>query len=319
MSHRFLLILALAACAPPGAETAPAAPAEEAIALDAEKLLRDVRILSADSMEGRRVGTPGSARARAYLLSEFERIGLEPVGGAYAHPFPVVRRGGADTVQGVNLLGKVTGTVRPDRYIVVTAHYDHLGVMRGEIFNGADDNASGVAGLLALAEHFRENPPESSILFAALDAEEGGLRGARALVEAPPVPREAMVLNVNLDMVGHSEAGELYAAGTSHHPFLKPYLDTVAARAPVRLLLGHDRPEPTPRDDWTTQSDHAAFHRAGIPFVYFGVEDHPDYHRPTDDFETLTPAFFVGAVETIADAVRVFDRGLPQIERAREG
>jgi Zn-dependent M28 family amino/carboxypeptidase len=207
---------------------------------------------------------------------------------------------------------------------VLSAHYDHVGVgrpVRGDsIYNGADDNASGTAALLVIAEAFRRRPPESTVVFAAFDGEEGGRRlrsGAQAFVAAPPVPRDAIVLDVNLDMVGHSAKGELYAAGASHYPFLRPVLDAVAARAPVRLLQGHDRPVPAASDDWTFQSDQGAFHRAGIPFVYFGVEDHPDYHRPSDEVSTITPAFFVGAVRTVADAVRAFDRALDDVRRGR--
>jgi Zn-dependent M28 family amino/carboxypeptidase len=168
-----------------------------------------------------------------------------------------------------------------------------------------------------MARYFRANRPSSSILFVALDAEESGLRGARAFVDSPPVPRDAMVLNLNMDMVSHSDRGELYAAGATPYPFLRPYLDSVAARAPIRLLQGHDRPVPTPQDDWTMQSDQGVFHRAGIPFVYFGVEDHPDYHRPSDEVRTITPEFFVGAVRTITDALRTLDRNLPEIQRRR--
>ena len=119
-----------------------------------------------------------------------------------------------------------------------------------------------------------------------------------------------MALDVNLDMVGHSERGELYAAGTHHTPALRPALERVAASAPVKLLLGHDRPEQG-KDDWTNQSDQFAFHQAGIPFLYFGVEDHRDYHRPSDDFDTLTRDFFVGSAETILAVVRALDADLP--------
>jgi Zn-dependent M28 family amino/carboxypeptidase len=289
--------------------------------LDTSRLLPHLRVLAADSMLGRRVGTAGGERARRYLLGEFRRIGLEPAGASYEHPF-VARD--SDAVRGVNLLGKITGTTRPGQVLVLSAHYDHVGVgppVRGDsIYNGADDNASGTAALLVIAEHLRRRPPESTVLFAAFDGEEGGRRmrtGAQAFVAEPPVPREAIVLNVNLDMVSHSQKGELYAAGASHYPFLRAVLDSVAGRAPVRLLQGHDRPVPAPRDDWTFQSDQGAFHRAGIPFVYFGVEDHPDYHRPSDEVATITPAFFVGAVRTVADAVRTFDRGLDAVQRAR--
>jgi Zn-dependent M28 family amino/carboxypeptidase len=135
---------------------------------------------------------------------------------------------------------------------------------------------------------------------------------AAALVEKLKAEKRAVALNVNMDMVGHSERGELYAAGAYHTPALRPLLERLAKDAPVKLLLGHDRPEQG-QNDWTNQSDHAAFHRAGLPFVYFGVEDHKDYHKPTDDFETLTPDFFARAAETVLAAVRLFDDNLAAV------
>lgn len=310
-------LLGLAACAPAGLTSR-----NGSSELDAVKLLSHARVLAADSMLGRRTATPGSERARRYLLAEFRRIGLEPLGQSYEHPFTFrLPRDSTTTLTGTNLLAKVTGIRYPDRYIVVSAHYDHVGVrapVNGDsIYNGADDNASGTATLLALTEHFRRYPPAATIIFAAFDAEEMGLRGAQAFVDAPPVPKEAIILNVNLDMVSRSEKGELYVAGTSHYPFLRPYLESVAGRSPIQLLQGHDKPTPTQGDDWTFQSDHGAFHRAGIPFVYFGVEDHPDYHKPSDEFERITQEFFVGAAHTIVDAVRVLDQSLLEIQRAR--
>src|SRR5205085_4437599 len=153
--------------------------------------------------------------------------------------------------------------------------------------------------------HFARERPRNSIIFAALDGEEVGLLGARALVKWIRDERCDVALDVNLDMVSHSDSGELYASGTYHTPTLAPALKLLASRAPVHLLLGHDRPEQG-HDDWTNQSDHYEFYKAGMPFVYFGVEDHKDYHKPTDDFETITPVFFVHAAETILDAVEAF-------------
>jgi hypothetical protein len=97
----------------------------------------------------------------------------------------------------------------------------------------------------------------------------------------------------------------LYVTGTLAYPQLKPYVERVQPGAFVKLLMGHDRVEPGGRssDNWTSASDHGAFHRIDIPFLYFGVEDHPDYHQHTDEFERLQPAFYVRAVETILDAV----------------
>ena len=94
-------------------------------------------------------------------------------------------------------------------------------------------------------------------------------------------------MNVNLDMVGRNEAGELYVAGTYHYPQLLPMVTEVQAVAPLKLLVGHDRPDLPPGDDWNGSSDHGPFHNAGIPFLYFGVEDHPDYHRATDDWDKI--------------------------------
>src|SRR5919204_5314569 len=289
-------------------ELPPAAPSID------QQLFRDVQVLSADSMEGRKTGTEGSARARRFIEGEFKRLGLVPFGGSYEQPFSFTARHDSTTYRGTNIVGYLKGTAHPDKYIVVSAHYDHLGVVNGEIYHGADDNASGVAALLVLAEELGKERPESSIIFAAFDAEELGEQGARAFVSAPPVDRQAIVLDVNLDMVSHNDHNELFAAGAYHYPFLRRYLEATASRAPVRLLLGHDRPGRRFEDDWTEQSDHAAFHAAKIPFIYFGVEDHKDYHKPTDTFATITPQFFVRAVETIGIAVRLIDRDILAID-----
>jgi Zn-dependent M28 family amino/carboxypeptidase len=311
-----LLVLAASAsgCAPPA--SAPPAAGRAAEVADTTRLMADLRVLAADSMEGRLVGTPGGARARRFLLGRFEEIGLVRFGASYEQSFEVVRRDSA-RVQGVNLIGYVRGTTHPDRFIVVTAHYDHLGTANGQIFNGADDNASGTSALLELARHVIRTPPRHSVIFAALDAEEGGLRGAVHFVANPPVPRRAMLLNVNMDMVGRNDRNELYAAGTHHYPFLRPLLERIAPAAPVTLRFGHDSPDLPPSEDWTTQSDHAAFHRAGIPFVYFGVEDHPDYHRPTDTADRIQPAFYGAATTTVLRALRELDASLDSLDRTR--
>lgn len=283
--------------------------------VQSDALMRHVSLLAADSMRGRLAGSPENAKARAYIAAQFAAAGLQPVGTSFEHPTEVRR----DTLvrRATNVVGLVRGRANASRYIVVTAHFDHLGVRNGEIYNGADDNASGTGALIELARWFAAHPPANAILFVALDAEEGGLVGARGFVANPPVPLPAIAVNVNMDMVGRNTKNELFAAGTSHYPFLKPLLDSVAARAPITLRLGHDDPNGPAQDNWTSQSDHAAFHNAKIPFAYFGVEDHPDYHKPTDDAERLMPAFYAGAVTTILDAIRTFDRNLATIAGVR--
>lgn len=282
----------------------------------AEKLLSDLEILSSDEMQGRWVGTPGGIKAREYVLKRFKESGLKPFGNSYLQPFEFTNQAG-ERLQGANVGGYIKGKRSPKKYIVISAHYDHVGVRRGEIYNGADDNASGTAALFALAAHFKKNRPAHSVIFVAFDAEEAGLQGSKKFVAAPPVNKESIVVNINLDMIAHNDANELYAVGTFHYPFLKPHLENVAKTAPVKLLFGHEGSNVPEAEDWTSQSDHYSFHRLKIPFVYFGVEDHKDYHRPTDDFENINQAFYVRAVETILAAVKAFDANLRQIENQK--
>jgi Zn-dependent M28 family amino/carboxypeptidase len=185
------------------------------------------------------------------------------------------------------------------------------------VFNGADDNASGTAALFALASHFAAERPAHTLVFAALDAEETGIHGGRALVATPPVPLDSVVMNINLDMIGRDANNTLYAVGTSHYPFLKPYLERVAARAPVKVVFGHDGPGAPLVGDWTRESDHYPFHQRGVPFIYFGVEDFAQHHQETDESSTITREFYVNAVRTIAAAVREFDRNAPEIKEGR--
>jgi acetylornithine deacetylase/succinyl-diaminopimelate desuccinylase-like protein len=289
------------------------------VAADSASMMEALRFLSSDALLGRRTGEPGNLAAREFILEAFRDAGLlEPAGG-FVQTFEFTgRRDTTQVTQGGNVVGYVAGTDPTLGAIVLTAHFDHLGVraprpgtpeeaLGDSIFNGADDNASGTAALLSLARYVAGHPLRHTVVFAALDAEEMGLRGARAFVEAGwPEP---IVLNVNLDMISRSDS-LLFAAGPFHYPQLRPILETVRARPPVVLRFGHDEPGVEGMDDWTGSSDHRAFHGEGIPFVYFGVEDHPDYHHATDEFERVDPAFFTNAARTVLAAVIALDAGL---------
>lgn len=274
---------------------------------DAAKLLKDVEVLSADDMEGRAAERPVMSKARDYVEKRFRESGIQPLGISFRQGFDIKSRAPGEALKGVNFVGLIKGKKAPDKYIVITAHYDHDGIKAGEVYNGADDNASGTAALFAIASYFTEHQPAHSLIFVAFDAEEKGLQGARHFVDNLPVKKDAIMSNINMDMISRNDKGELYAVGTFHYPQLKPVMETVQEKAGVKLLLGHDDPK-LGRDDWTNQSDHYAFHREKIPFIYFGVEDHRDYHRPTDDFANIQPEFYVKAVDTIIDAVRGLDK-----------
>lgn len=283
--------------------------------VDRTQLLSDIEFLASDELTGRFPGTHGSRLAQAHIEARFQSLGLDPVGERYRHLFDHTnQRSGREFTDLLNIIGTIRGTENPEQFIAVIAHYDHLGEVDGEIFNGADDNASGTGGLLAAARYFSHNLPAHSMIFIALDAEEQGLGGARHYVEHPALPLEQITVLVNMDMISHNFDNELYAVGTYHYPFLKPIIETVSEHSSVQLLFGYDSDEWA--QDWTFSSDHGPFHAKGIPFIYFGVEDHPYYHTPEDTYNRINPDFYVDAVETIIMVIREFDRNLTEIREA---
>ncbi|MGH9204453.1 MAG: M28 family peptidase, partial [Vicinamibacterales bacterium] len=158
-----------------------ATPAEARI--DVESLMETVRTLSSPAFEGRRTGTPGNEKARAWISERFRGTGLAAASSSVEIPFKFTRK--TETHDGVNIAVVCPGRGAADNgAMIVTAHYDHVGVRDGALHPGADDNASGVAVLLELARHCRRSPWTHDAIFVALDAEELGLQGARALVSS---------------------------------------------------------------------------------------------------------------------------------------
>lgn len=270
-----------------------------------QQLLKDVEILSSDAYEGRKTGTKGAEMARAYISGRFKEIGLKPLPTltGYEQDFSFPDRSGAKTISGKNMLAYIPGKM--EEIIVISAHYDHVGVIKGEVYNGADDNASGVAALLKFAEHFKKNKPNYTLVFAAFDAEEMGLRGSKAFVALPPVSLEKIRLNVNMDMISHNDKNELYACGTFKHPDLKKYF--ITTKPTIKVLFGHDDPK-TGNDDWTNQSDQGSFNAKNIPFIYFGVEDHKDYHKASDEYKNINKKFFIDAAASIQEIIDNIDK-----------
>lgn len=270
--------------------------------------MADLHVLASPELAGRLTGTDGNRRAQEIVLERFKAIGLQPVGGSYRQTFSFdsTRGGAARTFpDAANVMGLVEGTAAPDSYVLVSAHYDHLGVREGRIHPGADDNASGVAALLAIAEWFARHPSPKSLLFVAFGAEEQGLQGAKHFVAHPPVELARISVVVNMDMIGRGDANRLFVAGTYHYPSLKPIVDAAAKGRAIEVAFGHDRP--TARgsglDDWTQLSDHGAFHARGIPFLYFGVEDHPDYHKPGDTADRIPRRFYEEAATLVLETI----------------
>ena len=292
--------------------------------VDRDQLMADVRLLASPPFEGRRTSTPGGLKARAVIVERFTALGLEPAGkSGYLDPFSFVhhsirglfspgRSFRADYSDAANVVGAIRGTSPSASTIVVSAHYDHLGTVDAQTYPGADDNASGVAVLFALARAFSVERPAHRLVFVAFDAEEEGLRGAEAFVASGLVPLDRIAINVNMDMVSRNDRNEIFAVGTYQSPWLKPLLQDVQSRSGVKILFGHDRPlrKAGSVEDWTDQSDHGIFATHNVPFVYFGVEDHDDYHRPTDTADKIDRRFFGDVADMIVEAVKTFDEKL---------
>lgn len=269
---------------------------------DEAMLLQNIKTLSSDSFEGRRTGTKGAIRAKKYIISQFKTLNIVPLANDFEQPFSFTSKG--KNYQGVNVLGLIKGTDYPENYIVISAHYDHEGIKYGKIYNGTDDNASGISALFSFAEYFKNNPPKHSVILAAFDAEELGLKGSKYYVDNPIIPLKNIMINFNFDMISRSDKNQLFAVGTSYSEILKDVILNTKYSTKIELLTGHDN-RLNWKSDWTNSSDHASFHKKDIPFLYFGVDDHEDYHKPTDDYENIQPEFFIEAVKI---TISVFEK-----------
>ncbi|MDO5972229.1 M28 family peptidase [Flavivirga aquimarina] len=264
-------------------------------------ILRHLKSLSSDAFEGRRTGTKGALKTKKYIINQFYSLGILPLGKSYEQRFLFEEK--RREYKTTNVLGLIKGTENPREYIVISAHYDHEGVKNGVVYNGADDNASGLSALFGFGEYFKNNPPKHSVILAAFDGEELGLQGSRYFVNNSIVPLEKIKMNINMDMISRSNKNELYVVGAQCSKKLKHIVEYYKYSEKIKLIAGHDGYDNL--ENWTYASDHTNFYKKGIPFLYFGVENHKDYHEPTDDYENIHPEFYVEAIKVI---ISVFDK-----------
>ncbi|MEX2468156.1 MAG: M20/M25/M40 family metallo-hydrolase [Pseudohongiellaceae bacterium] len=247
-------------------------------------LMSHVHRLTAPEMEGRGLGSPGLLASANYIADEFRAAGLRPVGGTYQQRWRDVLAGHGELELG-NVIGMIPGSNRQlsAAPVVVGAHYDHLGrdPQTGQIFPGADDNASGVAVMLEVASQLsRAFTPQRPILFVAFTAEEAGLLGSRHFVDTPPAPfaSDDLFAMINLDAVGRLEGKPLQVFATDsayEWPFMAQG---------IGFTIGVDATFPSAT---IASSDHVPFLNAGIPAIHLFSGTHGDYHRPSDSAAKL--------------------------------
>jgi len=269
-----------------------------------DTLIKNIKTLSDNNYSGRRTGTVGAFKAKKYILDAFTRHQVLPLFETFEQPFTFDTRG--ETYNATNIIGFIKGTSSNIKCIVISAHYDHEGIKNGKIYNGADDNASGTSALIAFAEYFKKNPPKNNVILAAFDGEELGLKGAYYFVNNLIIPKENIIVNLNMDMISRSEDNELFAVGTRYNETFKNIVSNYSQVGQVQLVRAHEGL--TQDQNWTYSSDHAAFFKEDIPFIYFGVKDHEDYHKPTDDFDKIHQEFYKNAVQTIFNIFNKIDQ-----------
>lgn len=263
------------------------------------------RYLADDALEGRLAGSPGGACAAEFIAFAFQRLGLAPGGddGSYFQEASLASAVNPHAPGGTgrNVLGILPGTNRDlaGEYVVIGAHFDHLGMGgvnsladQPAIHNGADDNASGVAALMEVAERLSVGPrPERTVLFMAFTGEESGLLGSSWWVHNPTVPLEDVVAMLNMDMVGRlSENGlVVYGTGTAAEweDMVGPALDAAGITDVSYIPDGYG------------SSDQTSFYMNDIPVLHLFTNTHSDYHRPSDDWDRID----VAGIRTIAGVV----------------
>ncbi len=352
-ARTLLAVLALAACsaAPRGSRGVSAL-----ATADSAAILRDVRYLASDALEGRATGTPGNDSAAAYIARRYSALGLAPLvvdssraacaslspvpcGPRWTQYFVARSAALAHTRQPFelttqNVVALIRGSDRQlrDEYVVLGAHFDHLGRSTvgaldpdagNAIHNGADDNASGTAAIMELARLLARRPPRRSVLLAHFSGEELGLLGSQYFVEHSPVDLARVRAMLNFDMVGRLREDRLMVYGVATAAELPAIVDSANRAGTLRI---------TAIGDGFGSSDHSSFYARNLPVLHFFTNVHDDYHRATDDAEKV----FVGGiarvvtlaeriVRDIADrpAPLTFTRTAPQPSRmgpaSREG
>ncbi|MGH7539519.1 MAG: M28 family peptidase, partial [Gemmatimonadota bacterium] len=252
-----------------------------------------MRYLSDDALAGRLAGSAGERCAGAYIAARFHALGLEPAGeGGYFQSLPLASAVNphAPSGTGRNVVARLEGADPALRgeAVVIGAHYDHLGLGEiaslsggeaGEVHNGADDNASGVAALLHAAGLLvRRERPARSVILVAFTGEELGLIGSGFYASHPAVPLERTVAMVNLDMVGRLEERSLIVYGVGTAPEWEGIVAESNRELEIPLAF-----EPAGYGP----SDHTSFYAKGVPVLHLFTNVHGDYHKPTDDWDEI--------------------------------
>ncbi len=335
-----LSLLALGACQPSPPTTT--ATRDARVAPDTMAIRRDVEHLASAALEGRGTGTVGNDSAAAYIARRFESLRLATLPNGcqgsdaalharcerkYFQPF--VARSAAAAHAGLpselpsqNVIALLRGSdpALANEYVVIGAHFDHLGRSGASaldpdsaeaVRNGADDNASGTAAVMELARLLSRHAPRRSVIFVTFSGEELGLLGSQRFVDRSPVPIDRVVAMLNFDMVGRLRNDRVIVYGVETATEMRALVDSAASGTGLEVRGVGDGYGP---------SDHSSFYARGIPVLHFFTDLHEDYHRATDDAEKVSAAGVgrvVGLAERVVRAVADRDERLTLVRVSR--
>lgn len=266
--------------------------------IKAENLSKHLYIVASDEMQGRNTGEPGQKKAGEYLIQQYKAMGISYPKGAksFYQPIPSTyfkTQFSPKLGDSENIWAFIEGTDKKDEILVISAHYDHVGMKNGEVYNGADDDGSGTVALLEIASAFKKakkagNGPRRSILFLHVTGEEHGLHGSRFYAENPLFPIANTITNINIDMIGRrgydkeKNDNYVYVIGSDR---LSSDLHRISEEANTKYIgmeLDYKYNDLNDPNRFYYRSDHYNFAKNGIPAIFYFNGVHDDYHKPTD-------------------------------------
>lgn len=271
--------------------------------ITSDELKTHLYIVASDEMEGRDTGTKGQKKAGNYLIGQYKanKIPFPKGAKSYYQNIPAAylnAKRNENLPDSENIWAYIEGSEKPNEIVVISAHYDHVGIKNGILYNGADDDGSGTVALLEIAQAFAQakkegHGPKRSILFLHMTGEEHGLHGSRFYSENPLFPLANTITDINIDMIGrrdeaHADSNNyVYVIGSDYLSSDLYNICEDANKKYVHLNLDYKYNDRSDPNRFYYRSDHYNFAKNGIPSVFFFNGTHADYHKPTDKVEKI--------------------------------
>ncbi|MDB4738100.1 M28 family metallopeptidase [Flavobacteriaceae bacterium] len=267
--------------------------------IEAEDLRQLLYVYASDFFQGRETGALGQKRAVTFLKEFYQARGIKAGEGSEDYFQKMTLNIKDKEVQTENVIAIIEGSEKPEEYLVISSHLDHIGIHDGEINNGADDDGSGTVSLLEIAEAFQlaveaGKGPKRSIIFLHVTGEEKGLLGSKYYTDNPLYPLENTIANLNIDMVGRTDPKRvndnpnyIYLIGSDRLSMELHEISEEVNKATVNIDLDYTYNAHDDKNRFYFRSDHYNFAKNNIPVIFYFNGTHADYHRPTDTVEKI--------------------------------